>query len=211
FIIACDKLRRHHRISDRLEEKMEDAMERLETEDGVVQHSPDATWMDTLERRNAVEIQSLWIKAADIMERENELKEGLEEFEEDDYMRDHLGEDAPRTINPAVPLMLDQVEEPDSHLEKINAEFTSRYGARTRSMADPGYSSGGYHTGAVWGLTTNWAAAANLAHGNRRQGLNHLEKMAKFLDRNQLGALPEAVDAESGELIGGPEQAWSAG
>jgi len=38
-----------------------------------------------------------------------------------------------------------------------------------------------------------------------------LTKMNQFLDRNQLGALPEVVDSETGELLGCGEQAWSAG
>jgi len=37
------------------------------------------------------------------------------------------------------------------------------------------------------------------------------QKMELFLDRDQPGALPEVADSESGELLGCPEQAWSAG
>jgi len=109
--------------------------------------------------------------------------------------------------------MFDQVsdERVERYLEKINGEFSSRFGARTRSMSDPGYNSSGYHTGSVWGLTTCWAAAANLKHGQKEQGINFLKKISQFTDKNQLGALPEVVDAENGENIGCSEQAWSAG
>lgn len=215
FIIASQKLRKHFRITDKIETGMQDAMQKLELEGKIVRHEPEATWMDTLERSPAVDIQSLWLEAAKIAGHpsEDKLREGLREFMEEDYMKDYLGDDAPRTINAAVPLMFGQVrqEKAEKYLEKINAEFTSRYGARTRSMADPGYESHGYHTGSVWGLTTGWAAAANFRYGKYTQGLNLLEKMTQFLDRNQLGALPEVVDAETGELLGATEQAWSAG
>ncbi len=215
FIIACDKLERHHELSGELEKAMDDAMERLELDGDIVNNKPEATWMDTLERPGAVDIQSLWLEAADITgdPGKEKLEKGLEEFQDSDYMKDFIEDNTPVTINPAVPLMFGQVGEQEAmkYLEKINAGFSSRYGARTRSMADPGYESDGYHTGSVWGLTTGWAAAANLRYGKEKQGLNFLEKMIQFLDRDQLGALPEVVDAENGHLLGAPEQAWSAG
>ncbi|MFB6291881.1 MAG: amylo-alpha-1,6-glucosidase [Candidatus Nanohaloarchaea archaeon] len=214
FVKAVDKLDRHYAVNQELRQKAEEVMDKLELEDGVVQHHPKATWMDTLERGPAVDIQALWLAAAETLDRDaGELESGLEKFKEDSYMKDHLGEDAAKTINPAVPLMFGQVEEKAGkrYLEKINAEFSSRYGARTRSMADPGYDSSGYHTGSVWGLTTAWAAAANFEYGNYQQGVNFLEKLGQFLDRDQLGALPELVDAETGDLLGCSEQAWSAG
>ncbi|MFB6212974.1 MAG: amylo-alpha-1,6-glucosidase [Candidatus Nanohaloarchaea archaeon] len=214
FVIACDKLDRHYGITGKLEDAMGEAMEELELDGNIVAHEPEGTWMDTLERSPAVDIQSLWLEAAEITNdpRAGKLEQGLQEFRSTGYMKDHMGEDAPETINPAVPLMLGQLDSDyaSSCLEKINAEFSSMYGARTRSMADPGYRSDGYHSGSAWGLTTGWAAAANLRYGNEGQGLNLLKKITQFLDRHQLGALPEVVDAESGELTGAPEQAWSA-
>jgi glycogen debranching enzyme len=215
FIIAADKLRRHDKINDKIEEAMEELMNEVEIDDGIVQHEAMGTWMDTLERPLAVDIQSLWLKAAEIMEDErvDELADGLERFENGRYVKDFISEDSPKTINPTVPLMFDQFDQKNGsrYLSKINAEFSSRYGARTRSMADPGYESDGYHNGSVWGLTTGWAAAANLQYGKEKQGLNFLEKLAGRLDHNQPGALPEVVDAEKGHLLGCPEQAWSAG
>lgn len=215
FIIAADKLRRHHGITQEIEEAMEEAMERLELDGNVVNHSEDGTWMDTLEREKAVDIQSLWLEAADIMDdpKKKKLEKGLEKFEENGHLTDQLKDESPETINPAIPLMFNQVdpEIAEEQLEKINGEFCSRFGTRTRSAVDPGYDSGGYHTGSSWGLTTGWAAAANLRNGNTTQGKNFLQKMEQLLDRDQPGALPEVVDSENGELLGCPEQAWSAG
>ncbi|MFB6115205.1 MAG: amylo-alpha-1,6-glucosidase [Candidatus Nanohalobium sp.] len=215
FIIAADKLRRHYEISEEIEKGIDQALELLETDEGVVQHSEDATWMDTVERSPAVDIQGLWLEALGLEndERSEEVAEGLERFKNSDYMKDYLGEDSPETINPAVPLMFGQLneEEAESYLEKINGEFSSNHGARTRSITDPGYRADGYHEGSVWGLTTMWAAAANLEYGREVEGRNYLGKMTDYIDRNQPGALPEVVNAENGDLIGCSEQAWSAG
>ena len=214
FIIAADKLRRHYKISSQIEDAMENAMTELELDGSIVKHSEDGTWMDTIKRDKAVDIQSLWLEAALIMNdnRKEKLEEGLKQFEAKDHIKDEL-KGGSETINTAVPLMFNQIssEMAEKQLEKINGEFSSRFGARTRSAVDPGYESNGYHTGSTWGLTTGWAAAANLKHGNARQGKNFLQKMELSLDKNQPGALPEVVDSESGDLLGCPEQAWSAG
>lgn len=212
FIVAADKLRRHYEISEKIEDAMDQSFKNLETDGkGVVKHQADGTWMDTLERPQAVDIQALWVKAAEIMDsdREKKLKKGLEEFEQEGEILDHLGENPAQTINASVPLMFDFLTE--RFLSSINAEFSSRFGARTRSVTDPGYSSSGYHTGSVWGLTSMWAAAANFRKGKTVEGLNFLENFSDFLDKDQPGALPEVVDSESGEILGCPEQAWSAG
>lgn len=211
FVIAADKLRRHHGISSEIEEVMKDAMEKLDLDGEIVGHDPEGTWMDTLERKEAIDIQSLWLEAARIMDddRADKLEAGLERFEEKGLLKDELDGGAD-SVNTSIPLMLGHLEA-EKELEKINGEFSSSYGARTRSVTDPGYESGGYHTGSVWGLTTCWVAAANFRSGKDRQGTNFLQKMDKLLDRDQPGALPEVVNAESGELLGATEQAWSAG
>lgn len=211
FVIVADKLRRHWKINDKIENKIEEAFKELELEDGVVQHDPEGTWMDTLERPSAVEIQALWLKAAEIENHSSKdgLEVGLEKFFREEKILDHQGEKPGLSINPAVALMLDLA--PERYIEDINAEFSSRHGARTRSVVDPGYDSSGYHTGSVWGLTTGWAAAANFQQGRDVQGLNFLEKLGKFTMRNQVGGFPEIVDAEDGRLLGCGEQAWSAG
>ncbi|WEL22974.1 Glycogen debranching enzyme (alpha-1,6-glucosidase) [Candidatus Nanohalovita haloferacivicina] len=212
FVIAADKLRRHWKISEKIEDKMEEAFHELELdENGVVEHDPEGTWMDTLERPSAVDIQALWLKAAEIqgLSLQSNLEEGLEEFIENDRILDSLGDNPSLTINPAIALMFDQASE--KYMEDINAEFSSRHGARTRSVVDPGYDASGYHTGSVWGLTTGWASAANFQQGKDVQGMNFLEKMKKYIMREQVGGFHEVVDAEEGHLMGCGEQAWSAG
>lgn len=211
FVIAAEKLRRHWKINDNIEDKIDEAFNQLEIEEGIVKHDPKGTWMDTLERPSAVDIQALWLKAAELEDHSSrkELEKGLKKFFKEEKILDHLGENPPLSINPAVTLMFDLA--PEKYIEDINAEFSSRHGARTRSVVDPGYDSSGYHTGSVWGLTTGWASAANFQQGRDVQGLNLLEKLGSFTMRNQVGGFPEVVDAEDGRLLGCGEQAWSAG
>ncbi|MFB6159131.1 MAG: amylo-alpha-1,6-glucosidase [Candidatus Nanohalobium sp.] len=212
FALAVEKLDRHAEAPE-LKKKAEELLEENRPKEEVVKHDPEGTWMDTLERRNAVDIQSLWIEALEKYSLETgKLREGLQKFKKEEYVADNLGKDF-ESVNPAVSLMFNQFsqEEAEKYLEKLNGEFSSRYGTRTRSVADPGYESSGYHTGSVWGLTTCWAAAANLNYGNSDHGRNLLERMTQFLDIDQPGALPEVMDAETGRVIGCSEQAWSAG
>jgi hypothetical protein len=213
FAIAVDKLDRYFDASKELVGRAEELLENERPEKKIVDHSPKGTWMDTLERGNAVDIQSLWIEALSRFDmKTNKLREGLEKFKKQGYMHDNLMNDF-ESINPCVSLMFGHVDDDRAreYLEKVNGEFSSRFGARTRSATDPGYDASGYHTGSVWGLTTCWAAAANLRYGNDSRGFSFLRRLGHFVDRNQLGALPEVVNAESGESLGCDEQAWSAG
>ena len=212
YIIAVDQLNKYYSADEKLIERAEELLNER-PRGKIVENHPDGTWMDTLEREKAVDIQSLWIEALERFNRGTKrLRKGLEEFKKEDYIKDNL-ENNFESINPAIPIMFGQVEEPEAenYLEKINGEFSSHYGARTRSVTDPGYDSSGYHTGSVWGLTTCWAAAANLEYNQKNHGMNFLKKLSHFIDRNQLGALPEVANAENGESLGCDEQAWSAG
>ena len=213
YIIAAEKLRRHYRTNEKIDKAVKKASESLEINGKTVSNDPCGTWMDTTERPKAVDIQSLWMEAMNLLDdpRADKLEEGLKEFKTEEYMKDSLKSDT-KTINPAIPLMFDQLgSEASKFLETVNGEFSSRYGGRTVSMTDRGYESSGYHNGSVWGLTTCWASAANLTNNNEKQGINFLHNLAGFVERNQPGAYPENVDAENGELLGCSEQAWSAG
>lgn len=216
FVIAAKKLSRHRKLSDTVKKSVEDAMNNLELDErGVVKHDSEGTWMDTLERSPAIDIQALWLEAARETDdtRKKKLKNGMELFAEEKYLADFIGDNVPRTVNASVPLMFGQIDQKFAErcLRTLNAEFSSLYGARTRSVTDPGYNSSGYHEGSVWGLTTGWAAAANLEYGNSRAGMNFLERLARSGDFDQPGGFPEVMDAESGTNLGCTEQAWSAG
>lgn len=215
YIIAADKLRKHYETTDTIEKGMKKAMEALDMKENIAQHDAMGTWMDTLEREPAIDIQSLWLESARIMNdsRARKLKKGLKRYEKEKYPKDFLGKDSPRAVNAAVPLMFGHFGEDKAsrYLERLNAEFSSKFGARTRSVSDPGYQSDGYHNGSAWGLTTGWAAGANAQYGKEQRAINFLQRLEPLMDRNQPGGIPEVVDAEKGHLLGCPEQAWSAG
>ncbi|MFB6245804.1 MAG: amylo-alpha-1,6-glucosidase [Candidatus Nanohaloarchaea archaeon] len=216
YVIAARKLQRHHEISEEIEKGCSKAMDRLEVDEtGIVKHPGEGTWMDTLERAPAVDVQSLWLKACRLQEdeRAEDLEKGLERFLGEEWIRDQARDEGPRTINGAVPLMFGHIdaERAERYLSTMNAEFVSQYGARTRSAVDPGYDASGYHTGSTWGLTTCWAAAANAEYGKTERAIKTLEKMGGLMETDQPGSLPEVVDSETGDLLGCPEQAWSSG
>nr|EGQ40092.1 MAG: glycogen debranching enzyme [Candidatus Nanosalinarum sp. J07AB56] len=212
FIVACDRLSRNANLSPRLQNSCEDAMTELEMNGGLAEHHPKGTWMDTERRRNAVEIQSLWLEAAEAMDdpRAAELRSGLESFVQDKAMYD-TAERQRKTANAAVPLMFGQLNEETARpvLRDLNSELASEHGARTLSHLDPDYDPSGYHTGSSWGLTTWWLSAANLRYGMDTRGKALMRNFLHHQGRGVPGALPEAIDSDTGELVGCHSQAWS--
>ena len=210
FLVAADKLRHHDRLNNTIRDGIR-SIDTPKTENGVVNNHPEGTWMDTLERNSAVEIQSLWLEAAKRwgLDCRKKLEEGLERFKTNSYIKD-TEKSRKKTINPAVPLMFGQIQHGKA-LDTMNSELISEYGARTLSESSPEYDPSGYHTGSTWGLTTAWAAAANITAGRDEKGTEILKKFGEFSYRGQPGALPENIDSRTGKVLGCSEQAWSAG
>ncbi len=211
FIIAAKELEKHYKITDEIHEKMIEAMGHLNIDkNNVVDHIPEGTWMDTLERKSAIDIHSLWLEATKMLGAStNEmLEKGLEEFDKNGVLTD-CRENDNITANIAIPIMFGH-HDGDKTLEKLNSELINEYGAATLSIEDEEYSSSSYHKGSTWGLTTGWLAAANLKKGELEKGLGLLKKFSKLMDRDQPGAFPEIVDSDTGENLGCVEQAWSA-
>ena len=196
-----------------------DAFESLDIKGKKASHSPEETWMDTLERgSSSLDVQSLWLEAAKVYNHRvyQDLEEGLAKFwnEDKEFMYDFFDGEVPidaKTINCAVPLMFGQIEESKAInlLEVIGGEFTTQQGVRTRSCLEEDYSPELYHKGSVWYLTTLWSACANLKYERIKEGLSLLEKTAEDIYRHQLGGISECVNAENGELLGCTNQAWS--
>lgn len=221
FLIALDYYQRVSGKQDFLREEgqVKAAFATLERERGLVQHEPNETWMDTLARGNsAIEIQSLWLEAADRYDKDfkDELASGLEEYwrAKDNYFCDHFTDSSPnttKTINAAVPLLWGQVDADKANkaLQVIGGQFTSNFGVRTLSYLEDDYKPQSYHQGSSWPLVTLWSAGANFRYGRIKEGLSLLNKVAQNVDKDQLGALPECIDPETGDLLGCSSQAWS--
>lgn len=223
FLIALDyyeKVSGNSNIKEELNENIEKALDSLKLKGNHANHKPGETWMDTLERGNsAVDIQSLWIEALERYgkeEKAEKLEKGIEEYWNDkkEFLVDSFDGTLPiksKTINPSVPLMFGQIDPKRANkmFEIIGGEFLCDYGVRSRSCVEKDYSPGLYQKGAVWPLGTLWSACANLRFGNVEEGLDLLRKTAEDIERGQIGAISECLNADSGEVIGCSNQAWS--
>lgn len=127
--------------------------------DGLILHN-SGTWMDTLGRSNAVEIQGLWYNALKIMEKlsrivneplsEFDIKTTTAKFEKNfmnkfwngNYLRDCLDDDALRP-NQIIVLSLDynvvDSETGIKILDIVKKELLTPFGLRTLNNKDSGY------------------------------------------------------------------------
>lgn len=213
FIIAADRVSQKMQLDSTIKKAQENAFSKLQIQGNLVQHKPEATWMDTIERSPAVEMQSLWLQACESMERERaaeKLKQGLQAFVEDGKVYDTTSKSR-ITCNCALPIKFNQLpqNQVSSALDRINADLISSHGARTMSPANSCYSDAAYHEGSVWGLSTWWLADANLVQGRRTTGRAVLQNFLESRQTGALGSLPENIDADTGELLGATSQAWS--
>ncbi len=193
----------------------------LREENGLVAARPRGSWMDTLERKGTpVELQALWTRAMKFYDKKKaeDLQQALDKYwnpKKNNYndARTQTEADPTVTINGIVPvaLGLEKGDRAELALKTLVNELQSVYGARTRSYKEPGYQPWGYHTGSCWGLSTCWAAIAALRMENPDLGVEFLSSLAQLYDWHSLGGLPECVNAENGDLLGCPVQAWSNG
>jgi hypothetical protein len=190
----------------------------IQTENGLIVHDPEKTWMDTLKRgKSALEVQSLWSAA---LGRHNQgLSKDLENKVKVEYWNPKTNyfhdsknpEMEDITANALAPIMLGHADgqKVSSVLDRMHSEFSTKWGVRTRSVKDSEYRADAYHKGAVWGLVTGAAACAFLKHNRVHQGLGCLKSMASEMGSNALGCSAEVLDADTGKLLGCGMQAWS--
>jgi len=175
------------------------------------------TWMDTIERPEAVEIYALNVKALEEAKSLHlttaNIKSLKDDFENkywdksENYYRDNLENDS-ITSNPLVAVMLGIAEKKEEVLERIRKEFINR-GVRCRSPLDREYDPAGYHKGMVWGLTTGWASCCEFAFGNPNIGWSYLSFLIQDLKHNCIGAINEAWNGETLQPNSGLFQTWS--
>ncbi|MEA3229427.1 MAG: amylo-alpha-1,6-glucosidase [archaeon] len=194
-----------------------DIRNRLKTDKrGIVVPDNGGGWMDSYERHGTqIEIQSLWIEA---LKRGDAKKSRILKKAMDSVFWNHLenfpkdtSTDKNMTINCTVPVMFNHFSKSRNTitLNRIEEEFRTEYGVRTRSPYSYGYDSSAYHKGASWGLTTAWTAAASFAQGMADEGLKYIESMALEVEENHITGMAECVDAENGKLCGAGMQTWS--
>lgn len=202
------------------EENIERSLKSLMLKNGLVQHGPKETWMDSLSRvGTAIEIQSLWIEALKrcVPKTAEKMLAKLNTVfwnSETKYLNDAAGESASARItsNALIPLMFGQIngEHAASVLEAAKKELLGPYGIATLSKFDKDYGPSKYHEGASWGLASAIGACAFLKYGKTDDGLACLKAMSSDSKRHNLGGMSECLNSETGELIGCGMQLWSA-
>ncbi len=119
-----------------------------------------------------------------------------------------------RTAMLAVPVLLGAVHGDDvtSWLDAVRSpDFTTPWGVRMISAADPCFDPAGYHLGSVWPLYTGWVSLAEFRAGRFDDGLDHLLMNARLAEYRARGAFPEVLHGENGSDAGiCADQAWSA-
>ncbi|MCK5474812.1 MAG: hypothetical protein KAI53_05385 [Candidatus Aenigmarchaeota archaeon] len=190
----------------------------LTVKNGLVSNNPEGTWMDSIERpKTAIDIQALWAKALENQKPGEAIKSKLKLFwsKKDRYFYDTYNEkpEMVKTANVLVPLMFGQIPVMNAvaTLKTVKSELSSFFGIQTRGTKERDFNPSGYHTGAVWGLTTGWGACAFLNYDMIDDGIECLKALAYDNDRFGIGALSECVDAATGSLLGCPVQGWSSG
>ncbi len=167
-------------------------------------HGKD-TWMDSRDDRSAaIEVQALWYAAA------RGCKElGIPTTEPEEIKKAFLENRGSFLIERSANVLVAGMYGLMTPREALNLakewKLISPHGIRSWSPHEIDYSPRGYHSGAVWGLTTNWGLIVSLLAGDFDLSRKLLEVMAKrgrYLD--------EIWDANTGEPIGADCQLWSA-
>lgn len=188
------------------------------------------TWMDSIERSGrAIEIQLLWgealrqsgeilsdpglsLKGKELLERTFEKFKGPEKG----IFLDTLGglTENSRSSNILFGLAFSEIPEKEigncgASLDLLETEeFSAPWGIRTASKRNRNYNSSGYHTGAVWNLTTALMSLAEFRQGREKKGKYYLEVLSGNLGRRCFASLDELYDGE-GSPQGAVSQAWS--
>jgi glycogen debranching enzyme len=182
----------------------------------LISNQSDVTWMDSVKRSMGIEVQSLWAQA--LRPYNSKLSRKLVSKisnmywnEKSNYFFDSFNEINWTTINPLPVLLFSQTDERKTRLtlEKIEKEFSTPFGVRSRSRLDKGYCPSHRHSGAVWGFATGTAASVMFKYNKMDTGLKYLKSMASLVTKHTLGCMPSAVDADNGDLIGPGLHAWS--
>ncbi len=166
-----------------------------------------STWMDTLHRPKAIEVQALWHKAlGDLKELgfEVENKIDIEKYWNGRYYIDNGKDNQSITPNMLVPVVLGISKHPKEVLSIVEEKLSTPWGILTLPRDDPKFSFSKYHQGQIWSLTTGWMALAEFMYGDKGDYyLNILSKSQKICHPG----VGETFD-DQGNILGCKVQAW---
>jgi glycogen debranching enzyme len=117
------------------------------------------------------------------------------------------------TATHAVPMLLGvaDADRARSWLDAVaSSDFSTEWGVRMISRAEPGFDPASYHGGAVWPLYTGWVAWAEYVAGRTESAFRHWRANALLGFENQPGAWDEVLHGTERRAVGVcPDQAWS--
>ncbi len=169
-----------------------------------------STWMDTIHRPRAVDVQALWIRALKSLKNlgfdvDLSIEENFEEFYwNGEYYVDNLSDERSITPNMLVPVILGISKHPREVLKVVEEKLSTPHGILTLSKDDPNFSFQKYHQGQIWSLTTGWMTLAEYMYGTKG------DYYLNILCESQKKCIPgvgETFD-DNGNVLGCRVQAW---
>ncbi len=180
---------------------------------GLISHPENLTWMDTLHRPKAIEIQSLWVEA---LEGSSELLNNqkfsntaetlwskIESEYFNDFFKDSLGGPYNFTINSLMPIFFKQASlyQKKQTLKKAKDELLTEFGVKAVSKNESANPEK-YHE-RIWGLSTYWASECF----GKATSQKILKNFKKWTDAQTLFGIPETIT--NNKPRGASHQLWS--
>lgn len=183
------------------------------------------TWMDSLERKKAIELQALWCRAFycggmilytingnlnEYIEISSKMLKQIDSNYWGGMPRDNLGSDF-KSPNFLFQLALMHIPKDVSRqLSQImSKDYLTPVGIRTRHPSDKGYDPKGYHTGSVWPFLTLTAAMAHSNYERTDEARRLLETNWGNFDKQCICGINEFFEADTMAPRGCTCQAWS--
>ncbi|PIO00374.1 hypothetical protein COT72_01560 [archaeon CG10_big_fil_rev_8_21_14_0_10_43_11] len=193
-------------------------------------NTKNTTWMDTLGRTKAIEVQALYVSAArslgelhDILgsselshffnERAKTALGVIESYwlADKGYFKD-TSENASLTPNQLVPIMLGLVEPTRANKvlsRMLESDMLGEWGVRSLSQKEEGFFADAYHQGSAWGLTNAWLVCALLSQSRVSDAVSMLRRIHKDLSTAAIGCISETYSGEPQKPSGCSLQLWS--
>ncbi len=195
-----------------------------EKNDWIIPDNGRQTWMDSLDRKESVEIQALWSiafkKASDLYWQVGEgnsrmlkasiaMEDTLYKYNKGLYFKDQLNNDW-NSINQIALLFTDiSKERKEAIVKNLIANFLTPYGLTSSAKNDPMFNFNGYHNGAIWPFTTLLAGIAMIKYNiDAEIGRRLIESTRNLIGAQASNSINE-IFRPDGKPEGCPSQLWS--
>lgn len=214
------------KMAKSLEKKLREVLDygKSRLEDSLVA-TTGYTWMDSLERKKAIELQALWCRAFycggmilrtdkeeinEYIDISSRMLKQIDRSYWNGAPRDNLGYDF-KSPNFLFQLALMHISRDVSRqlVQVMSKDYLTPVGIRTRHPSDKGYDPKGYHTGAVWPFLTLTAALAQSNYEKTDETRKLLETNWNNFDKQCVCGINEFFEADTLAPRGCTSQAWS--